>query len=199
VELPGPHPGIPEDFNRRSLPIIETDRVWLRSHAAAYEPRHFGRSGANRFDAPAGEFGVLYVAADAHGAFIETFGREHGRMLLSLRDDLGTRAIAEVSSTRPLRLVDLSGAGLARIGADSRLASGSYTISQPWALALHEHPDTPDGLLFRSRHDPSRLCAAIFERASEILSFTRIGSWTDEHHAITLGAILDTYRYGLID
>ena len=43
------------------------------------EPVYLRRSGNNRFDAPAAEYGVLYAGSDAHCAFIETFGHETGR------------------------------------------------------------------------------------------------------------------------
>jgi hypothetical protein len=158
---------------------------------------YFGRSGQNRFDAPHGEDGVLYLAADVRGAFIETFGRDHARTAIDWYE-LHARTISEITTSRPLRLVDLTGSGLTRIGADGRLATGAYDLSQRWALALHEHPDQPDGLLDRSRHDPERLCAAIFDRAAHALAATSSGSLTDTHNAMLLADILDTYDYSLI-
>jgi hypothetical protein len=182
----------------RGLPSLVTNQSWIRSHDAAFGPIYFGRSGLNRFDAPGKQYGVLYLAADAHGAFIETFGRQPGRLIVSI-GELAQRGLARVTVRRSLRLVDLSGAGLARIGADSRLVSGSYDVSQAWALALYEHPDQPDGLLFRSRHDPSRLCAAIFDRAEDALRTRSLGSLSDAANAALLGNILDTYDFGLIE
>ena len=44
------------------------------SIAWAVNPIFFGRTRQNRFDDPLGEFGVLYAAEDAYGAFAETFG-----------------------------------------------------------------------------------------------------------------------------
>ncbi|MGE3271153.1 MAG: RES family NAD+ phosphorylase [Chloroflexota bacterium] len=171
--------------------------MWVRSHRTGYSPLYFGRSGQNRFDAPGAVFGVLYVAADAHGAFIETFGRQLGRLIVSMAE-LADRELSEVRPARPLRLVDMSGAGLARIGADARVMSGRYDISQPWSLALHNHPDQPDGLLYRSRHDPSRLCTALFDRVAPVLSTESLGSFADPRNAALLGDVLDRYGYGLI-
>src|SRR5688500_14349481 len=68
--LPDPHPDSPGHLARLRLPILETRRPWTRTHAPHYGPLYFGRSEFNRFDAPAGQYGVLYVAADAEGAFI---------------------------------------------------------------------------------------------------------------------------------
>ena len=170
---------------------------WVRIHQRRYGPIYFGRSGAGRFDAPAGQYTILYVALDAHGAFIETLGHATGRTAIDW-DEIEARALAEISVLRPLRLVDLSGEGLAHIGADGRLTDGSYTVSQPWALALYEHPDKPDGLLYRARHDLSRLCAAIFNRAEDALAATDLGSLADPSNASLLADILDTYKLRLI-
>jgi hypothetical protein len=140
----------------------------------------------------------MYVAIDAHGAFIETFGRRPGYGLLNFRDFV-TRELSAIATSRPLSLVDLTGPGLSIVGADSRLASGDYDVARRWALAFFEHPDQPDGLLYRSRHDPSRFCAAIFDRAANALTATPLGSLADPRHAALLADLLDTYGYALID
>jgi hypothetical protein len=170
---------------------------WIRSHARGRGPLFFGKSGNTRFDAPAGRYGILYVAADIHGAFIETFGRRLGYRLLDMRNFVA-RELSQITQSRPLRLVDLIGPGLSLIGADNRLTDGSYHLSRHWALSLYEHPDQPDGLLYRSRHDPSRLCAAIFDRAASALTATSLGSLADAQNAALLADLLDTYEYALI-
>ena len=192
VHLPEPHPDPPLDIHHRRLSLTETAGPWIRSHARGFGPIFFGRSDRTRFDAPAGQFGVLYVAADVHGAFIETFGRNLGLRLLGMHD-FATRELSTITQLRPIRLVDLTSAGLSMIGADSRLASGSYDLSQRWALAFHDHPDQPDGILYRSRHDPSRLCAAIFDRAADALTATSLGSLADARNAALLADLLDAY------
>jgi hypothetical protein len=78
------------------------------------------------------------------------------------------------------------------------MATGEYYVSQTWALAFHDHPDRPDGLLYRSRHDPSRICAAIFDRAFIAVAATPIGSFADAHNTALLADILNTYDYSLI-
>jgi hypothetical protein len=197
VHLPEPHPDPPADIHLRRLPIEPSPGPSIRSYERGRAPIFFGRTGLNRFDAPAGQFGALYVGVDIYGAFIETFGRQ-----LSTRDiqwaQLAAREMAVILQSRPLRLVDLIGPGLSRIGADARLADGSYEISRRWALAFHEHPDQPDGILYRSRHDPSRFCIAIFDRAASALSARSIGSLADPHNTDLLADLLGTYEYGLI-
>jgi hypothetical protein len=177
---------------------LKPSRTWIRIHPAALAPLYFGREPKNRFDAPAGEFGVLYMAADAHGAFIETFGHETGARFVTATE-LAQRGLAVVTPARTLRLVDLRGNGLARMGADAALASGlDYHLARRWALAIHDHPRRPDGILYRARHDPGRMCAAIFDRAGGELAASTLGTLRDDAHRRLLGDILDTYGFGLI-
>ena len=124
MHLPDPHPDPPSDLHLRSLPIRVITSSWTRIHQRRYGPIFFGRGGGGRFDAPAGQYGTLYVALDAHGAFIETLGHTTGRTAIDW-SEIEARALAEVSVLRPLRLVDLSGEGLTHVGADARLTDGS--------------------------------------------------------------------------
>ena len=78
---------------------------------------------------------------------------------------LVSRAFREIESTQPLRMAQLHGAGLMSIGATAAIASGPYKASRLWSVALHSHPDRPDGISYRARHDDDTLCAAIYERA----------------------------------
>lgn len=59
-------------------------------------------------------------------------------------------------------------------------------------------PSQPDGLLFRARHDPDRVCAALFDRVSGVLSEERMGSLWDPPHRRLLGRLLDHYDFGLL-
>ncbi len=195
---PGPHHLPPEELNAL-LPLKVTEQSWVRSHPAGLEPLYSGRSGHNRFDAPNGEFGTLYVGQDEHCAFVETFGHETGVADFVTTDALRSRELSRIDPGRSLRLVDLSGSGLARLGADARLTTGSIAISQRWAQAFRDHPDRPDGLYYRSRHDPDRFCAAIFDRSLSVLASTSLGTFADASNRKLLAQILDTYAFGLID
>ena len=75
---PGPHPEPPEDLAFRPLPLTTTDGPWFRLHHLEYAALRFGRLARSRFDAPAGEYGMLYCAVDPHCAFVETFGHATG-------------------------------------------------------------------------------------------------------------------------
>lgn len=197
MPLPLPHPHPSTDFFAFKLPLKIYRRPWFRVHRLEYDPLYFGCSG-NRFDAPSSEFGVLYASEDAHGAFIETFGHKTGTRFV-VQSQLEERGLASIVPKRPLRLVDFAGSGLARLGADARLTSGeSYEAPQRWMLAIHEHHETPDGIVYRARHDPSKLCAAIFDRVAADLEVKPLGALADGAHAKLLARLLDTYDFGLI-
>jgi hypothetical protein len=193
---PEPHPLPPDDLDARELPIAVRDHPWLRIHPVQYDALHYGRAMRNRFDAPRGEFGVLYAGSDVHCTFVESFGRMFGNLVS--RQQLSEKCLSRIDVLRPLRLVDLTGPGLARLGADARLGSGDRAIAQRWSLAIWRHPSAPDGILYRSRRDPARLCAAVFDRASADLKATRLGSLLDEPNLRVLGDVLAEYGFVLI-
>lgn len=200
--MPGSEPEAtepPTDLRERELPLLESRGPWTRLHRAAREPLFFGKTGSGRFDDPEGWYGVLYLAEDAFGAFIETFGRSPGENKV-FRSQLESRAISEVSARRSVRLVDVTGAGLARLGATVELSAGSHEVAQKWSRAIHEHPARPDGILYRLKHDPERLGAALFERAgSETLEARTLGFLSDPEQRPLLRDILVRYEFALID
>lgn len=195
---PGPHPLPPADLGERELPLEPSGDVWYRIHKLRHDPLHFGRNGTNRFDAPDRSYGVLYAASDPHGAFVETFGHATGTRIVTI-SALEERGVARLRFSRALALVDLTGRGLARLGADNRLCDGDYEASQAWSAALYHHPQTPDGISYRSRHDPSRICAALFDRVTEVTHCEPTGALAAPENRLLLADLLDTYRYGLVD
>lgn len=159
----------PPDLAKRRLPLRRTTRSWQRIHRCDHGAIFFNRTGETRFRAPNGEYGVMYIGADIYCCFIETFGRlDRGDTDFRIVDriSLELRCVSQISSVRPLRLVDVTGPGLRRIGADGRLCTGDHTQARLWALALWSHPDQPDGILYPARHDLSRKSVALFDRAS---------------------------------
>ncbi len=126
---PERHPFPPPDLDSRPLPIAENRGPWWRSYypttrgGQPWGPLRLARTRSNRFDSPTYRYGVLYAAENLDGALIETFGRNLTSRLLHLAD-LEARHLALVHASRSLRLVDLTGRGLAGLGADSRLWAG---------------------------------------------------------------------------
>lgn len=111
---------------------------------------------------------------------------------------LTRRGWARVEPLRDLRLIDLSGPGLAQIGADERLCSGEHETAQQWSLALWQHPAVVDGLYYRARHDPSRMSVALFDRAAPAVAVVRDGVLLDGRHQALLADILETYQFALL-
>ena len=190
---------IPEPSKRLhsiALPIAEIDRDWYRSHPSRRGPIFFGKHRAYRFDAPDGEYGVLYVGADPHVAFIESF-QIAGLHPAVTESQLRERSLSRIRIHRPARLVKLAESGaLTRIGADARMFTATYTVPQRWSRALQSHPESPDGILYRPRHDPARLAAALFDRIAEKVTAKIAGLWMDQK--TVLAEVLDTYGIALI-
>lgn len=192
------HPDPPADLAERQPHLQEVSRSWIRIHRLDRDPLHFGRSGTHRFDDPLREYGVLYMAEDAHGAFIETFGRQLDVRSITPQQ-VSARALSSIQSSRGLHLIDLaSSGGLARLGADGRLTSGDAVIAQRWSRAFWQHPTKADGISYRLRHDPDRRGCALFDRAREAVTASPQGSLYDPGHRAELGSILDTYGFSLL-
>lgn len=196
---PGPHPEPPGDLDDREPLIASVDQAWFRICKLRRSPIFFGRGTTHRFNAPGGEFGVMYIGADEHCAFIETLGQETGCRIVTTAA-LRERGWARVTLSRPLRLIDLvASGGLARIGADARLFAGEHAISQRWSKALWAHRVKPDGILYPTRHDPARAACAIYDHCETLTTATPLGCLADPRHSALLGNILDTYGFDLIE
>jgi len=54
-------------------------------------------------------------------------------------------------------------------------------------------------LYYRSRHDPRQRCAAIFDRAAQLLVVGEQRNLADPTHRSLLATLLDTYGFSLIE
>jgi hypothetical protein len=191
--------GPPANLADRKLPIIELTGTFRRIHLTSLDSLFFGRTAGNRFDDPRGEkgdFGALYLARDHFGAFIETFGDSAGNTV-SIRT-LELRSIAEVTVTASIRAIDLTAAGAAWVGAAGEVTAGEHALSQRWAHALWSHPAKPEGIYYRARHDQSRFCVVIFDRAKKLVILSSTTRLLDPAFRPRLGAMLDQYRFSLV-
>jgi hypothetical protein len=171
----------------------------MRIHAQTRNALWFGpaRGGQpiHRFDDPARRFRVCYFGTTLEVCFAETFLRNPPVRILAL-DDLAARSIATVEVRRDLRFVPMHGSGLARLGVTAELANGSnYAASQLWSRTLWEHRDQPDGIVYRSRHDDSALCAAVYDRARDGLTIVQDRSPAEDPQQ--LAKLLRRYGLGL--
>ena len=204
IGLPGDHPPPHAELTVQH-PLIFTvpaGGVLYRHHRKNHDPVYFGKKGAYRFDDPdcpaPGCFGVLYAGADPECCLLESCGTTTGVPAVS-GAYLDARAIVRMELTGSLRFIDLvDDGGLAGIGADGRLATGSYKVAQQWSAALKRHPCKPDGIRYRSRHAPERIAYAIYERPSGSFSVTSMGSFTDQANEALFRRILKKYNFALI-
>ena len=198
-KMPPPPKPPPGNFNQQALLItaFPAGFAWFRLHRKEHPPDFFGKTGAGRFDSPHGGFGSLYIAVEPSGAFVEVFCRQSVRAATVKR--LNAFHVAQFNTDRALKLVDLTGPGPVKMGlGDARPASGNYKIAQQWSQAFHDHPRKPDGLLYRSRHDPDQQLAAIFSRTQPIWNYRPLGTLKDylgEHDFFNL---LKRYGFGIL-
>jgi hypothetical protein len=191
---PGPLP--PPDFAARLLPteIVPAGVRLIRIHRNAFSPVFFGPTGGNRFDDPTRRYGVCYFALSVEGAFAQTCLRAVGARFVAMTF-LEERSFSEIEVTTPLRIVALHGAGLAQRGATSVVSSGPHGLAQQWLQAIHNHPQVPDGISYRSNHDNSELCVALFDRCQT--SLRAGGARPIMMDPTALATLLNHYNVGL--
>ena len=180
------------------LPLQSLQQPWYRVFQTEHEPLYFGRAVLHRFDSPDSTYGVLYAGSDLHCAFVETFGHKTGRKRVK-RSELQAASMAIIESSRPRSLVDLTGAGLAQLGADNRLCDGDYRNAQRWSEAFYHHTNQPDGVYYRSRCDPSRFCMALFDRAGAVLRVAKRIPLEPSNPPVWLADVLETYEFSFLD
>lgn len=207
-DVPGPHPDPPADLSDRPLPTFTyaVDTQLDRIYRLGREARFFGQAGTYRWDAPSGEFGVMYAAATPFGAFAETVLPAPGEFAaITTSVSLGatvpvsatavaSHGLAIVTVTESLHCVDLRGSGLAHLGADARLTSGSHAVAQRWSLAFWSHPSAPDGIAYLSRRDPAQTAVAIYDRAGAKIRVDESGGLKEPQHRVLLAEIYMRYH-----
>jgi hypothetical protein len=175
------------------------EHLW-RIHGTAYGPVFFGKNKRYRFDDPNSKYGVLYAGLDVYCAFLETYRRVPDSQGIVLRSSLKNGSISSLLITRPLRLVDLTGHHLAQLRIDSKIFSYTdYSSTQQWSRAFFDHSSSFDGLLFHSRHDPTRHAVALFDRVGPTsLAIQQTQGLLEPSFAPDLAAILDLYQFALV-
>ncbi len=129
-------------------PILWTTDLWRIQNGTAIvgrtypEPRY-------RFDAPHGEYPVLYACASQVGTFAEVYGDRARR----LGEHEGERYLVRLVPRVPLPLIDLTDVRLlASLGLDERISVGDdYATGQAWAFALWRGLPEIAGIRYRAR------------------------------------------------
>ena len=159
----------PDWLNTAPLPIvvIPAGQVLHRVHRTQHSPVFFGPGDGvaptYRFDSATSRFSVLYVGTALDGALAETILRNPQRLMVAM-SEITSRSTTMLTCDRDLRVVAMHGQGLQALGTDNAISTGPYEPCGLWADALWDHPDRPDGIAYRSRHDPHEVCLALFER-----------------------------------
>lgn len=141
-------------------------RVHRKGQGAVFFGPPTGKPPQNRFDAPAGEYGILYAARRLEGAFVETLlRRSSGRIVR--RDFIEERQWTPLRLVRPVTLAKIMDEGLLFHGVDASVsASDDYGPSRALALDLYNDFPTLEGLAYRSRHNNGEICYALFDRVA---------------------------------
>lgn len=189
----------PADLHNRE-PLLHAAAIaqaWYRSHKSEHDAVFFGRRRAQRWDAPKGNFGVLYLGASEYSAFMESIGRGVLQTRFIPASLLKGYHLTKIRCSRDLALVDfVTSGGLTRLGAEGSLANGlGYRNSQRWSEALRSHPARLDGIYYRSRFDPALTACALYDHCAPFIEVVEdCGTWADQ--PTLLGAILDHYEFG---
>ncbi|MDN5752770.1 MAG: RES family NAD+ phosphorylase [Nitrosospira sp.] len=125
-----------------------------------------GSRPSNRFDAPGGEYRVLYASERLEGAFVETvLRRPRGRVLR--RELVNERAWSILRLERSMLLAKVYDEGLQAYEIDAgELGADDYTASRTLGLDIYVKFPEIEGLAYRSRYNNGEICYALFDRVA---------------------------------
>jgi hypothetical protein len=169
VALQAPSPDFSElPLKVRRVSVTALKRIGRHDSGEPY----FGRHAANRFDDPDKRFGTCYCGRQLDTAIAETVLHdevpEKGRFRIR-QEDIEARYLVTFAAGDDdgvLRLADLTGPHLKRLGGDNSLsAEQPYDVPQTWSAAVHAHPAKVDGFLYVSRQLNDKKAVVVFDRA----------------------------------
>lgn len=165
MEYPDPPTNLPPAL----VVTVPADTSVWRIHGTARggadlnpTPRPRVRVGG-RFDSLDGSYAYLYIGDSPAAAVAETLCRnlpvDQSPRLIP-RIQIRGRVLSELRTTRPVRVVDLTGTGAARLNAGVWLTKcdpSGYLATRRWAAAVLAANPGIDGLQYRPRHDENNL------------------------------------------
>lgn len=201
-------PPPPADLDRIDLPLVTVNAAELLRLFPLGEPPirlRVAEKGqkAYRFDAPNGEFGVMYCAFSLDVCFAETLLRTRAYAMpateptLIDESELSSKGVVQLGEDagKELVLADLTGGGLARLHCDGSISTvRRYAIPRQWALALWKHPKHVHGIRYVSRFMNSQLAVVLFDRCKDRLVARRTHALLDHPD---LPRILDLFNVGI--
>ena len=126
------------------------------------------------------------------------FGDRWLKTRLVSATELAKFEILTFSVSREVRVADLKGRWLNRLGTDANLfASTDYALTQEWSRQLMAHPQACDGVCYHSRKNPKKFTYALYDTA-EAKNGLRIRRREALPGGVDLPAILDKYEVALI-
>jgi RES domain len=115
-----------------------------------------------RFDSADGSYCYTYLARSARGAPAEAFARHLDYTKVGPRPlpqaRVAGKKISSVVVQRDLHVVVAYGAGAEQLGQDIWLTTcdeGDYPLTREWAAAVRRWEPGADGLIWKSRRDPT--------------------------------------------
>ncbi len=173
----------PEPLRRPSelgggLPTIEfhewTDPVYRIQDEGPISSQRHPRP-RYRFDAPGGEYAVLY----ANDTKVATFNESYAEKRRRIPKADAKRHLVRITPKRPLPLVDLrDDRTLSALDLDARISVGDdYEACRQWALAFHEEWLEVCGIAYAARWGGVRTSniALFIERCREDLELDSLG------------------------
>jgi RES domain len=163
---------------------IAAGTIWWRIHRREHLPLLFGPepggSPRHRFDAPGGEYRVVYVGTTRETSFAEVFLREPDVEYVGV-GEIQSHLATQIRVRRPVALVALHGPGLVRAGVSAAATTGDdYPRSREAARGIWARLERPDGMIYRARHDDGELSVALFDRASDAIEVVGSASLDDD-------------------
>lgn len=162
----------------RALPAVEfcewTDPVYRIQDDDRIYSRRYPRP-RYRFDAPNGEYAILYANDTKVATFNESYAEKRRRISTADAD----RHLVRITPRTPLPLVDLTDdRTLSVLDLDARISVGDdYETCRQWALAFHEEWPDVCGIAYAARWGGIRTTnvALFVERCREDLVLDSLG------------------------
>jgi len=156
----------PADLNTRNLHLAKFSFAdWRRIHLAPYGACFYSPNPTNRFSSPGCP--VLYVGDKVVTTFWETFWDDletvpEDRRILP-ENKLKERRLCAVMSHREFLVFNSTNAkALRAVSANAAAFDADYAICQAWAVALLNHPQKPEGILYSSVRHNGGVCLGLF-------------------------------------
>lgn len=191
---------VPTKADEKLLDIstIRRKTAWYRiSDPGHPTPLYFNTDQTGRWNSPASEYGVCYVADTPETAFAETFGRDlmgkliAGQPKIISEERLASRHLYNINVIETLYVGEMNGNGLANLTLDNSInTTKDYGQVHPWSKWVYYHPNTLDGIRYQSRHISTERCVGIFDRAVNKIETEDQGP-LDKWHCDKTGRTID--------